>query len=107
MAFLRGQAKALARIETSAEAAAALCMQPWELELSEALWGGQQPSLGVYASEAEAVRAVDRALLARDGLAAQPCLAFPLGDYLHLLGEWWGGNSGTVSGMGDQRACSC
>jgi len=32
-------------------------------------------------------RAVDRALLRRDGLAAAGLLNFPLVDYLELLGE--------------------
>ena len=88
VASLRAQAKSQARIETSAEAAAELCMADWELELSEALTGGAQPSLGVYGSEAEAARAVDRALVERDGPAAHPSLAFPLADYVQLLSEW-------------------
>ncbi|KAL4452062.1 hypothetical protein ABPG75_007724 [Micractinium tetrahymenae] len=75
---LREQAKALGRPPSPAPA-----LQPWELPLSEAVSG--QPSLGLFASEAEAARAVDRALLARDGLAAAPHLNFPLGGYAYLL----------------------
>lgn len=87
MARLRAQARALSRIDATAGGrAAACCLEPWELELSDALSGHQATPLGVFATEAEAARAVDRALLQRDGLAAAPSLAFPLSDYIALLG---------------------
>ncbi|EFN53582.1 hypothetical protein CHLNCDRAFT_53763 [Chlorella variabilis] len=85
---LRAQGKALARIDACQGAAASL--EPWELQargcaagLSEAISG--QPSLGLFACEAEAARAVDRGLLARDGLATAPLLTFPLASYAALL----------------------
>lgn len=79
---LREQAKRLGRSPTLVPA-----LQPWELLLSEAVSG--QASLGLFGSEEEAARAVDRALLARDGLAAAPQLNFPLAGYVYLLGGLW------------------
>ncbi|KAL4437524.1 hypothetical protein ABPG77_003505 [Micractinium sp. CCAP 211/92] len=75
---LREQAKALGRPPSPPNA-----LQPWEQTLSEVVSG--QASLGLFASEEEAARAVDRALLARDGPAAGPHLNFPLSGYLYLL----------------------
>jgi len=43
--------------------------------------------VGVYATEADAARAYDRALVSALGIEAAPLLNFQLLDYLDLLGE--------------------
>lgn len=72
-------------------------------QLSEAVQG--HASLGVFPSEAEAAHALDRALLARDGLAAAPALAFPLVDYLPLLGKGREHVDGVGCGAGVETVC--
>ena len=76
-------APALPRSLTRCSPALASCPALLLLQLSEAISG--QPSLGLFACEAEAARAVDRGLLARDGLATAPLLTFPLASYAALL----------------------
>ncbi len=81
IACLRTQSKAMNKVETGPAAAR---LEPWEL----ALVGATVPAtvhLGVFATEAEAARAVDRALLATRGLAAAPALNFQLYEYLDAL----------------------
>ncbi len=81
VACLRAQSKAMNKVEAGPAAAR---LEPWEL----ALVGATVPAtvhLGVFATEAEAARAVDRALLAARGLAAAPALNFQLCEYLDAL----------------------
>lgn len=77
MASLRRQAKALGAV---APPTGLPSLEPWELRVSEAISSWQ--SLGVFASEAEAARAAERALRARDGVAAAAGLNYPLNGYL-------------------------
>jgi hypothetical protein len=75
---LRAHAKAMGKFQPDPAP-----LEPWERQLSEAVSG--QTSLGSFGCEADAARAVDAGLLARDGLAAAPMLAFPLATYAASL----------------------
>lgn len=94
---LREQAKWLGR-----PASPAPTLQLWEVPLSEAVSG--QVSLGLFPSEEEAARAVDRTLLARDGLAAAHLLNFPLANYSYLLGKNWRDVGAFTQGTGSSPA---
>lgn len=77
-------------------------MYPSESVLVAAATQPTKMHLGVYATEIEAARAYDRALISALGLEAASLLNFPLLDYLDQLGEK---HVDSLRASGNRAAC--
>lgn len=82
---LRSQSKAMNSVDMGvSEGSQALRMDDWELLLSSLVQADKE-HLGVFATEVDAARAVDRALIARRGIDSFAACNYALVEYMDLL----------------------